>query len=80
MPKVKIAITMSKDVVDEIDRLVQEGNAANRSRAIESAVENHLASRKKRRLLVECRKLDPALERELADEALAVDVSEWPEY
>jgi len=80
MSKVKIAITMSKDIVDEIDRLVQEGNAANRSRAIESAVENQLASRKRSRLLAECRKLDPAFEREMAEEGLAADVSEWPEY
>jgi metal-responsive CopG/Arc/MetJ family transcriptional regulator len=80
MPKVKIAITMSKDLVDEIDRLVSEGNSANRSRAIESAVENHLVSRKRNRLLVECRKLDPVFERDIAEEGLAADASEWPEY
>jgi hypothetical protein len=49
-------------------------------RAIEAAIENHLALRKKTRLLVECRKLDPSSERELADESLAADASGWPEY
>jgi Arc/MetJ-type ribon-helix-helix transcriptional regulator len=80
MSRVKIAITMRKDLVDEIDGLVEEGASANRSRAIEAAIENHLALRKKTRLLVECRKLDPSSERELADESLAADASGWPEY
>ncbi len=32
------------------------------------------------RLARECAKLDPALEQRLADEGLAADFEEWPEY
>ena len=34
----------------------------------------------KTRLAQECAKLDPAFEQALADEGLAAEVDEWPEY
>jgi metal-responsive CopG/Arc/MetJ family transcriptional regulator len=80
MPKIKIAITMSKDLLEEIDRLTSEGECANRSQAIEKAVGIFLARRRKVRLLSECAKLDSAFERKLSEEGLSGDVREWPEY
>lgn len=71
---------MKRDLLEEIDRLVEEGIFPNRSQAIESAVEDHHIRLRKTRLLAECLKLDPAAERELAEEGLAKDTSEWPEY
>ncbi len=80
MPKLKIAITMSKDLLEEIDRLVAEGACPNRSQAVEKAVEDFIARRRKSRLLTECRKLDSTLEREMAEAGLSEDTAEWPEY
>ncbi len=80
MRKTKIAITMKKDLLEEIDRLVGDGFYPNRSQAIEAAAEAQIERRRKVRLLAECRKLDPAAERELAEEGIARDATEWPEY
>jgi hypothetical protein len=35
---------------------------------------------KRSRLSMECAKLEPAFERAMAEEGLAEDVSQWPEY
>jgi hypothetical protein len=35
---------------------------------------------KRGRLAIECAKLEPAFERAIAEEGLAEDVSQWPEY
>jgi len=80
MSKAKIAITINKEFLEEIDRLVEQGAYMNRSQAIEAAVETKLAQQLKTRLLRECRKLDPAEEKELAEEGLPRDESEWPKY
>ena len=36
--------------------------------------------KKRHRLAVECAKLDPEIEVQMAEEGLADDVSGWPEY
>lgn len=79
MGRAKIAITVDEQALAEIDRLVDEGMFANRSRAIESAVQERLARLGGSRLARECAKLDKAEERALADEAYAGE-SEWPGY
>ena len=80
MPKAKIAISMDENVLGELDRLVRNGMFSNRSQAIENAVVEKLARLDRVRLAVECAKLDPAVERELAEEGLSEESSEWPEY
>jgi metal-responsive CopG/Arc/MetJ family transcriptional regulator len=80
MSKAKIAITMRKNLVEEIDRLIKEGEFVNRSQTIEAAVEEKVGRLRKTRLLRECRKLDRAIEKELAEEGFPMDETEWPEY
>ena len=80
MGKEKIAITLEKQSIGELDRLVREAVFQSRSQAIQEAVSEKLLRLKKTRLMVESAKLDQALERQMADEGLAADVSEWPEY
>jgi metal-responsive CopG/Arc/MetJ family transcriptional regulator len=80
MGKEKIAITLDKRSIVELDRLVEENVFQNRSQAIQEAVAEKLQRLKKTRLLSESAKLNPAFERELAEEGLAKDVKEWPEY
>jgi metal-responsive CopG/Arc/MetJ family transcriptional regulator len=80
MGKAKIAITLDKRSIGELDRLVEENIFPNRSQAIQEAVSEKLQRLKKTRLLTESAKLNPKYEKELAEEGLALDVAEWPEY
>jgi len=66
MGKEKIAITLDKRSIGELDRLVEENVFQNRSQAIQEAVAEKLQRLKKTRLLSESAKLNPAFERELA--------------
>ncbi len=80
MGKEKIAITLDERSIGELDRLVKENVFPNRSQAIQEAVSEKLQRLKKTRLITESAKLNPTFERELAEEGLAMDVKEWPEY
>ena len=80
MGKAKIAITLDKQSIGELDRLVKEDVFQNRSQAIQEAISEKLLRLKKTRLIVESTKLELAFERKLAEEGLAMDVKEWPEY
>ena len=80
MRKEKIAITLDKRSIGELDRLVEESVFQSRSQAIQEAVSEKLQRLKKTRLAAESAKLNPTFERELAEEGFAEDVKEWPEY
>jgi Arc/MetJ-type ribon-helix-helix transcriptional regulator len=80
MPKAKVAVTLDTGTLRRVDRLVRDARYPNRSQAIEAAVAEQLARLERRRLVEECAKLDPAAERRLADEGLAADAEQWPEY
>jgi len=80
MPKSKIAISIDETVLGELDRLVRNGMFSNRSQAIENAVAEELSRLDRVRLAAECAKLDPAAEKELAEEGLSEEISGWPEY
>jgi len=72
----KIAITLEKRTVQDLDRWVREGKYPNRSRALQSAVDL-LSQRERRvRLAPELAKLDRAEEQKMAEEGLG-DPS-WP--
>jgi len=80
MPKQKVAVTIEKDLIIKLDRMVSEGKYSSRSSAFEEAVIDRLNKAKRSRLAEESAKLDPSFEQALADEGLAGDLSEWPEY
>ena len=80
MPADKIAITLDRDLVKEIDRGVRSGLYRNRSRAIEEAVREKLDRSRRSRLAVEARKLDRKEERALAEEGMTGEETTWPEY
>ena len=80
MPKQKVAVTIEKDLVIKLDRMVSEGKYSSRSSAVEDAVIERLTKIERSRLAEESAKLDPTFEQALADEGLAGDLSEWPEY
>lgn len=80
MPAAKIAISLDHNLLERIDSLVRKKIFPNRSKAIQEAVKEKIAALDKKRLVLECAKLDPAFEQALADEGLKKDIESWPEY
>ncbi len=77
MSTAKVAITLDRAVLRQVDRLVAEGRYPSRSRAIQEAIRRQLERTRRRRLAEEAAKLDPKEERALAEESLAGEA--WPE-
>jgi Arc/MetJ-type ribon-helix-helix transcriptional regulator len=68
----KIAVTLEKETVAEVDRWIREGKYPNRSSALQSAV-NLLAEREKRRRLArELAKMDRSEEQRMAEEGVGL--------
>ena len=80
MTMAKVAISIEKATLEELDELVKSNVFPSRSKAIQEAVAEKLNRLKKTRLAEECAKLDPSEEQALAEEGLGAEHSEWPEY
>jgi len=80
MSSVKVAITLDRETLIRVDRLVSKSVFPNRSRAIQSAVSEKLARMERGRLASECAKLDPQIEKAFAEEGLGQELETWPEY
>ncbi len=76
----KIAISIDKQVLNRIDKLVKNKIFANRSRAIQTAIEEKISKIDKSRLAIESSKLNKAEELQISEEGLKADLREWPEY
>ena len=80
MSTAKIAVTIDRDLLARVDRMVGDALYPSRSRAVQEALQEKLQRLERSRLARECAKLDPQFEQRLAEEGLARDVEEWPEY
>lgn len=80
MSKEKIAITLDRNALNELDSLISKDVFQNRSQAIQEAVREKLARIKRTRLIQECAKLEPESEKTLAEEGIAGELQQWPEY
>lgn len=80
MGTTKVAITLDKKILDRLDSLVKNRVFPNRSKVIQKAVEEKLKRLERSRLARECAKLDPTLERAMAEEGISEELSQWPEY
>jgi metal-responsive CopG/Arc/MetJ family transcriptional regulator len=80
MGQKKVAITMDEALLADVDSLVKREIFPNRSRAIQAAVRQKLQRLEKTRLMAELAKIDPAEERSLAEEGMALERDEWPAY
>ena len=80
VPTRKIAISIDEHVLEGLDHLVDEGRFQNRSRAIEHALRETVSRADRSRLVTELAKMDHDEEQELAEETIAEDKHEWPEY
>jgi metal-responsive CopG/Arc/MetJ family transcriptional regulator len=76
----KIAITIEQNLLNRLDFLVKSRVYPNRSRAVQEAVAEKLERIEKKRLALECAKLDPEYEQSMAEETFATEIDEWPEY
>jgi len=76
----KVTISIDESLLKRIDRLVRSRVFPNRSHVIQQAIEEKIARIDSTRLARECAKLRPAEEQALADEGLAGEVAQWPEY
>ncbi len=76
----KIAITIDDKLLKQLDIIVKSKVYPNRSKAIQEAVADKLQRLERTRLAQECAKLDPVYEQNMAEEGLAMEVDEWPEY
>lgn len=79
MSTAKIAITIQERLLNRLDRLVRSRVFANRSKAIQVAVEEKLTRMDRSRLARECAKLDPRFEQALAEEGFSAEIDEWTE-
>ncbi len=80
MGAAKVAITIDEELLERVDLLVAQKRFPNRSRAIQEAVRETLARIDRGRLARECGKLGKRSEQNMADEGLAEDLNEWPEF
>lgn len=63
----KIAITLDKDALEQLDSIVSEGIFPNRSKIIQAAVQDKLASLQRTRLYIEAQKLSMVEEQAIAE-------------
>ncbi|MCX6841857.1 MAG: ribbon-helix-helix domain-containing protein [candidate division WOR-3 bacterium] len=80
MSTAKVAITIERELLVRLDRLVKSRRFPNRSRAVQEAVTEKLARMERSRLAQECAKLDRASEQAMAEEGMADEAAQWPEY
>ena len=80
MSAAKIAVSIDKELLVRLDRMVGGGLFPSRSRAVQEAIREKLNRVDRNRLARECAKLDPNTEEAMAEMGLAEDFSEWPEY
>lgn len=80
MAKAKLAVTLDEKTLNEVDKLVKRKLFPNRSRIIETAVQEKLARLGKNRLAEQCALLDPEFEKALAEEGMGEELDQWPAY
>ena len=80
MSTAKVAISIEKNILNQLDRLVSSHVFPNRSKAIQEAVKEKLSRINRSRLAIECSKLNPNFEQALAEEGLSAEVKQWPKY
>lgn len=80
MSSAKIAITLDEALLKRLDRLVLSRQFPSRSRALQEEVREKLDGMDHGRLARECAKLEPIEEKQLAEECMAFEFAQWPEY
>ena len=79
MASAKISILIDESLLSRLDRLIREQKLASRSHAIQQALRDKLDRVERIRLARECAKLDPAFEKQLAEQGMVEDFEQWPD-
>jgi len=80
MPKDKVAITVEKDILRELDLMVKEKNIPSRSKAIEEAISHLIENWRKNRLYEQLRNLDVEAEKAEAEASVDAVNEAWQKY
>lgn len=80
MSTTKVAITISQELLAQLDQLVEQRVFPSRSKAIQEAIQDKLAYINRSRLARECAKLNPHYEQVLAEAGMEQELAMWPEY
>ncbi|HAA86377.1 MAG TPA: CopG family transcriptional regulator [Kosmotogaceae bacterium] len=80
MPKDKVAITIEKDILRELDLMVKEKNIPSRSKAIEDAISQLIENWRKNRLYEQLRNLDVEAEKAEAEASVDAVNEAWQKY
>ena len=80
MKRAKIAITIDEQLLRRLDQAASKYAFRSRSRAIQEAVRDKLDRLDRTQLARECAKLDPEHEQQMAEEGMAHELTQWPEY
>ncbi len=80
MSTAKVAISIDQNLLAELDQLVEKRVFSSRSQAIQLSVSEKISRLRRKRLAEECAKLDPVVEKAMAEEGMAGELASWPEY
>ena len=80
MATTKVAVTIDSKLLAQVDQLVAQQVFPNRSKAIQAALQDKLTRMRRSRLARESAKLDPQIERSLAEEGMDQELDTWPAY
>jgi metal-responsive CopG/Arc/MetJ family transcriptional regulator len=80
MSVAKLAISLNISTLRRLDSLVHKHYFPSRSKAIQEAIEEKLVRIDKSRLALECEKLNPIEEQQMAEEGIGSEVKEWEKY
>jgi len=80
MSVAKVTISIDQSLLKKVDTLVKSRIFPNRSHAVQKALEEKISRMNRSRLGRECANLDPGEEQAMADEGLAGEGAQWPEY
>jgi len=80
MSTVKVAISIDRSLLLQLDQMVKEKAFPSRSNAIQNAIQEKISRMNRSRLAHECSKLDIKFEQALAEEGMSGELSQWPEY
>ncbi len=80
MNKRKIAITLNRQTVEDLDRYMKQHVFTNRSKTIQAEVREKIERLQRKRLSRECARLEPSSEKNLAEEGISGELEKWPDY
>ncbi len=80
MSKAIIVIALDQQLLGELDVLAKQKRFPNRSKAIQTALENKISKDEANRFAKECTKFDAEIEQNLAEEDMTIALETWAAY